>query len=84
MGMYKRMALRIYYKLNKLLRIMRFSQEMANMILQQENVIVVYFTRIVGRIIYHKKQCQKDGDLVKLLNMIQIMNFQKMFTFKNQ
>lgn len=65
MGMYKQMALRIYYKLNKLLRITQFSQEMVNMILQQENAIVLYFLHIVLRIIYKKKQCRKGGEYLK-------------------
>ncbi len=47
MGMYKRMALKIYYKLNKSLKITQFSQEMVNMILQQENAILVCFLHIV-------------------------------------
>ncbi len=29
------------------------------------------------------KKCRKAGHLVKLLNMIQIMNSQKILTFKN-
>lgn len=62
MGMYKRMALRIYYKLNKSLKITQFSQEMVNMILQQENAILVCFLHIVLRIIYHMKQCRKGGE----------------------